>query len=420
VAENDLDGVGRRSCAPGGQQANAEEMLAELVRLVEASQLAQERPAAPADSVSEPNQTGAEPMQPLEARSLQSSVAASSKPNETGAVDVAPSRIPEYDDSPSTDPKGIDLAGRPSGASTFKVSALVLAAVAVIGAIFWFERVESGPPKATPFIATALAPATAQPRSSLTPATASEAGVTPQRDIAQPAPDKVVSPEEGPMGLNAHVLLNNPPPSADLGPTALGAAQPTADAVAGKPLTAPVNTLPVTQPIAATPPVAPQSLDSKPAPTVSLPPNPTQIATPSPSAANSGVTASAVDAPLPPVRPALKAATETVGVAERSSRKLDLPTKLSSKSAAHVVVAKAEPSGSGVPAETRSEAPRHGAPANSEKGTKTVTAAQAPAEPQAAPSQQPGPAKQPNPNPVVHAFSNVVGALTGLIPFVNH
>jgi hypothetical protein len=412
VAENDLDGVGRRSCAPGSQQANAEEMLAELVRLVEASRLAQERPAAPAETVSEPNRTRTEPMQPLEPRSLQPSV---------GAVDVEPSRTPEYDDSPSTDPKRFDLAWRPAGASTFKVSALVLAAVAVIGAIFWLERVESEPPKAPPFIATALGPGTAQPRSSVTPATSSESGVTQQRDIAAAAQGKVVSPQEGPMDLNARVSLNNPPSWADLGPTAIGVAQPPADAFAGKPLAAPVNTLPVTQPIATAPPVAPQPPVSKPAPTVSLPPNPTQIATPSPSAANPGGTASAVDVPLPPVRPAPKAAIETAGAAERASHKLDLPTKLSSKSTAHVVVAKADPSGAGTAAETQSEAPRHGASPNSEKGAKALTVAQAPAaEPQAAPSPQPGPAKQSNPNPVVHAFSNVVGALTGLIPFVNH
>ena len=415
MAENDLDGVGRRSCASGGQQANAEEMLAELVRLVEASRLAQERPPAPAETVSEPNRTGAEPT-----RSRQSSVAASSKSKETGAVDVARSRTPEYDDSPSNDPKGIDLAGRPYGVSTFKVSALVLAAVAVIGAIFWLERVESGPPKAPPFIATALGPGTAQPRSSVTPATSSEAGVTPQRDIAQPAQGKVVSPEQGPMDQSARVSLNNPPLSADLGPTAIGVAQPPADAFAGKPLAAPVNTLPVTQPIATAPPVEPQPPVSKPAPTVSLPPNPAQIATLSPSATNSGGTASAVDAPLPPVRPAPKAAIETAGAAERPSHKLDLPTKLSSRSAAHVVIAKADPSGAGTPAETQSEASRHGASTNSEKGAKALTVAQAPPAPQAAPSQQPAPAKQPNPNPVVHAFSNVVGALTGLIPFVNH
>jgi len=57
---------------------------------------------------------------------------------------------------------------------------------------------------------------------------------------------------------------------------------------------------------------------------------------------------------------------------------------------------------------------------NPEKGAKTLNATQSPAEAQAAPSQQPAPAKQSNPNPVAHAFSYMVGAVTGLIPFVPH
>jgi hypothetical protein len=222
------------------------------------------------------------------------------------------------------------------------------------------------------------------------------------------------------MGLNARVSINDPPPSADLGPTAIGVAEPTADAPVGKPLAASVNTPTVVEPIAASPPMASQPLDSKPAPTVSLPPDPTQIATLSPSATNSGVAARAGDVPLPPVRPAPKAAIEAARLVERSSPKLDLPTKLSSKSAAHVVVAKADATGPWAPAETQSEPLRRGASANSEKGAKALKAAQAPAEAQAAPSEQPAPAQQPNPNPVVHAFSNVVGALTGLIPFATH
>jgi hypothetical protein len=55
-----------------------------------------------------------------------------------------------------------------------------------------------------------------------------------------------------------------------------------------------------------------------------------------------------------------------------------------------------------------------------EKEAKTLQAAQAPAEAQPAPSAQPVATRQPNPNPVVHAFSSMVGALTGLIPFVPH
>jgi hypothetical protein len=134
------------------------------------------------------------------------------------------------------------------------------------------------------------------------------------------------------------------------------------------------------------------------------------------------VAVQASDAPLPPVRPA-KAVIEAAAVVQRSTPKLDLPTKLSSKSAAHVVVAKADANGPLVPAQTPSEALRGAASVNPEKGAKTLKAAQAPAEALAPPSEQPVKAPQPGPNPVVHAFNNAVGAvgaLAGLIPFVPH
>ena len=421
MAESNLDGMGRPSRAPGPQQANAEEMLAELVRLVESSGLAPKRSAPPVEPVSEPERTDAEPMQPLEMTSPRPSVdAPPSKPSETRPVDVEPPRGLEAAKSYSNGPNRIDLAtGQRSAAWTFKVSALVLACAAVIGSIYWFKRVEPGLPTAPPFIATAQAPTTVQPRSNLTVATLSDAGVTPLKDITQPA---VVSPEARPIDLNAGVSLTNPRPSADLGPIATAAAQPTADASAGKPLAESVNTPAAAAPIAASPPTASQSLDSKPVPvpTVPLSPDQTQIAAPTPSATNSGVAAHASDAPLPPVRPVPKAAIEAAGVAERSTPKLELPTKLSSKSAAHVVVAKADAAGHGAPTETASEPLRLGAPVNPEKGAKTLNATQSTAEAQAAPSQQPAPAKQSNPNPVVHAFSYMVGAVTGLIPFVPH
>jgi hypothetical protein len=407
VAESNLDGMGRPSRAPGPQQANAEEMLAELVRLVESSGLAPKRSAPPVEIVPEPERADTEPTQPLELTSRR-------------PVAVEPPRALEAAKSYPNGPNRIDLAtGQRSAAWTFKVSALVLACAAVIGSIFWFKRVEPGLPKAPPFIATAQAPTPVQPRSNLTVATSSDAGTTPLKDITQPA---VVSPEERPIDLNAGVSLNNPPPSADLGPIATAATQPTADASAGKPLAESVNTPTAAAPIAASPPTASQSLDPKPVPvpTVPISPDQTQIAAPTPSATNPGVAAHASDAPLPPVRPAPKAAIEAAGVAERSTAKLELPTKLSSKSAAHVVVAKAEATGHWAPTETASEPLRLGAPVNPEKGAKTLNATQSTAEAQAAPSQQPAPAKQSNPNPVVHAFNSMVGAVTGLIPFVPH
>jgi hypothetical protein len=416
LAENSLDRVGRGLRAPGSQQVNAEELLAELVRLVESSTLAPARSSRPAETVSESTRTDTEPVQRLETTSLRPSVEApSSNPSETGAIDVEPPRA-RSDNSYSNHPNGINLAtGRRAGPWKFRVSALVLLGAAVLGSIFWLERVEPGPPNAPPFIATAQGP---QPQSNLTVAASSEAGATPG-DITQPTQGKVASPNDQPIDLSARLSLNNPPHS-DLAPTVLGAAQPTADASAGKPLAAPVNTPAVAPPTAAPQPMASQSLEPKTVPKVSLPPDSTQIATLTPSTSDSGAAAPSTDAPLPPVRPAPKPAIEAAGAARRPTSKLDLPTKLSGKSDARVVVAKADATGAKAPAE-RSAPPQREASVKPEKGATTLKAAQAPTEaPAAAPSQQPTAAQQPNPNPVVRTFRNMVGALTGFIPFMPH
>ena len=53
MADNNLDGAARRLRAPGGQQTNAEDLLAELVRLVDASGPAFQPTRPPADTASE-------------------------------------------------------------------------------------------------------------------------------------------------------------------------------------------------------------------------------------------------------------------------------------------------------------------------------------------------------------------------------
>lgn len=403
LAEDNLDGVARGLRAPGSQQANAEELLAELVRLVESSGLTAERSRPPAGTVSEPTPP--------------SVAAPSSKPREPGAVDFEPPRAAEFNNSYSNDANGTDfVTPRRAGAWKFGVSALLLVGAAGVGSIFWLKRVEPEPPIVPPSIATTEDPTTTQPPSNSTVAASSEAGVTP-RDVTQPAQDKGASPEERPIDLNAHVLLDKPPQS-DLAPKPTGAAQPTADASAGKPVTASVNNPAVAPPIATPQPMASQSPDPKPVPAVSLPPDSTQIATPTPSTADSGA-APSIHAPLPPVRPAPKASIEAAGAAQRSTSKLDLPTKLSSKSEARVVAARADAAAK-APVE-RSEPPQREASLKPEKGGKTLNATQAPAEAQAGPSGQPV-AAQPrsNPNPVVRTFTNMVGAIAGLIPFVPH
>jgi hypothetical protein len=412
VAENDLDEVGRPPSALGGQQANAEEMLAELVRLVKSSGLAPMRRPPPVEPppveiVPEQSLPDRAPAQPLEVTSPALPIEAPSRQlKETALVDVEPIRATRSDDSPSSNPNAIGLAaGRRSGPWTFRVSALALAAAAAVGAIFWLEQMKSEPPKAPPLLSAAQSPTMAPPRANPSVATSGEAGAT------QPAEGKTVSPEQWPIDPNARASLENPPPSQDLGPTAGGVARPEAQP-AEKPPAAPVDTPAVAAPIAAPPPAASQSSE-KAAPAVSLPSDPAQVATPTPASAEMGV-APPSDAPLPPVRPAPKATVQASGAAQRPTPKLESPTKLSGPSGAHAA-AKAGATGLAAP-----QSPlRLGASANPEN-----KAAQASVEPPAAPQAQPEPApKQPSANPVARAFGTVagaVGAVAGLIPFVPH
>jgi hypothetical protein len=417
VAENDLKGIGRPPRAPGDQQANAEEMLAELVRLVESSGLAPKRrppPVEPPPVEIVPEQSLPDTAQPLEMKPPAPSIEAPSRqPKETALVGVEPIRATRSDDSPSNDPNAIGLAaGRRSGAWTFRVSALALAAAAAVGAIFWLEQIKSEPPKGPPLLSAARSPAMAPPRANPSVATSSEAGATPQKDLTQPAEGKAVSPEQRPTDPNARASLENPPPSQDSGPTAGGLARPEA-LPAAKPPAAPVDTPAAAAPAAAPPPAASQSPE-KAAPAVLLSPEP--AATPSPAAAEMGVGRPS-DAPLPPVRPAPKAAVQASGAAQRPTPKLELPTKLSGPTSAHAA-AKAGATGVAAP-QSRSEPLRLGAAANPEN-----KAAQVSVEPSAAAPAQSEPApKQPNANPVARAFGTVagaVGAVAGLIPFVPH
>ena len=124
-----VTGFERGLLTSGNQQANAQEMLAELVRLVESSRLAPEGSAPTARTAPEPTRADMEPAPPLEITPPQPLVEVwSSKPSETAAVVVDTPRARKSDNSYSNDPNGIDVArGRRSGARTFKALALVLA-----------------------------------------------------------------------------------------------------------------------------------------------------------------------------------------------------------------------------------------------------------------------------------------------------
>jgi hypothetical protein len=414
VAEDNLDPIGRRPSAPGSQQVNADELLAELVRLVESSGLvfkpsSPKSPSPPVETVPEQNLPDREPTQAPEEKSLHASLnTPSTKPKEPVVVEIEPPRALKSDIAYSNHPNGTGLAaGRHSGTWTFRVPALVLAGAAVIGAIFWLGQ-KSEPSKAPPFAAEAQGQPNMRPRSIASVAISSDAGAIAPSEITQPGESKAASSEERPIDLTARdSLIRKATPSQDLGPTAIGVTQPMGPTTSAPPVAASPAAAPAfTAPVAASPPATLQSPDSKDEPTASIQPDPTQTPTPTPSATDSVVGAHTSDAPLPPVRPAPKAANQAGAVAQRLTPKLDFPTKLSSQSGAHVVV-KASATGAAAP-----------------EAKTPLKTAQASVEPLAAPLAQPAPApQQPNSNPLTRAFGSVVGAVgavAGLIPFPGH
>jgi SPOR domain len=313
------------------------------------------------------------------------------EPTSTASVDIEAPRASKFGDAYRRDPIGVDSATeRRSGGWTLKVWALALAAgAALIGAVFAPKGGAPGQPNVPPFVASADGSTKAPQRSDETVATSSDAGATPRKDITQPAAVKGVTSEEPPIELGDHASLGNAPPAANLTPTSAGAAQSTAGASSGPPVSVVVNTPAVASPFAAPPPAAPQLPDPKAPRTVSQRPEGTQIATATPSATDSGEAVQASEGPQPPAKPATKGASEAAGVAQPSTHKLDLPTKLSRKPSARIVVAKTETAAPGPEADKAPETPM---------------------EPQAASEAPLVPAPKPV-DPLSHAFSYIVGAL---------
>ncbi len=153
------------------------------------------------------------------------------------------------------------------------VSALALAGVAMIGAVFVLRGGVPGLKKDAPFIAAAQGPTKVAPPSDQTVTTSSDAGATLLHDNAKQGPVKVVNSEEQPVDLNAQASVNNPPASAPADPSTSAA-----DATA---LAATINT-----PLVAPPPSAPpkgmtsEFPEPKPVRTISLRPDGTPIGAP--------------------------------------------------------------------------------------------------------------------------------------------
>jgi hypothetical protein len=116
----------------------------------------------------------------------------------------------------------------------------------------------------------------------------------------------------------------------------------------------------------------------KPVRTISLRPDGTPIAAASPldqPASDANVAAPPVDQPSKPaeapMKPAPKATSDATGVAQPSTPKIELPTKLSPKSSARVVVGKTDTTAPEQTAQTPREPAQNGAPAKPEKAAKT-------------------------------------------------
>jgi hypothetical protein len=311
------------------------------------------------------------------------------EPTRTASVNIEAPRASKLDDAYRRDPIGVDSATeRRSGARTLKVWALAVAAgAALIGAVFAPKGGAPEQPNVPPFVASADGSTKAPERSDETVAILSDAGATPRKDITQPAAVKDVTSEE-PTERGDRASLSNAPPAANLTPTA-GAAQSIVGASPGPQVSVVANTPVVAPPFAAPPPAAHQLPDPMALRRVSPRPDWTQIATATPSAADSGETVRAIDGPLPPAKPATNGASEAAGVAQPPTKKLDLPTKLSTKPSARIVVAKTE---------------------TAEPGPEANKVPATPMEPQAASAVPLLPAPKPV-DPLSHALSYIVGAL---------
>jgi hypothetical protein len=373
--EINLDEFERRLRAAGAQQSQTEDPLAELSRLVEFSHMGIANGETPARRPAEAPVVRAAPSTSIETGALRPTLDDEVEELAPGAseADRAARRDYEFDARHSDSASAAD-PGEERRPMRWKlaVSALALAGVAMIGAVFALRGGVPGLKKDAPFIAAAQGPTKVAPPSDQTVTTSSDAGATLLHDNGKPASVKVVNSEEQPVDLNAQAAANNPAASAAQG----GATDPA--------LTAIINT-PLTPPQAAAPPkgMTSEFPDPKPVRTISLRPDGTpigMISSPDQPAGNANATPAPVEqtskpavapsAPQP-ASPAPKTTSDAAGAAQPSTPKIELPTKLSPpKSAARVAVGKTDTTAPDGTAQIPPGEAQNGAPAKPEKAAK--------------------------------------------------
>jgi hypothetical protein len=358
--EINLDEFERRLRAAGAQQAQVEDPLEELSRLVEFSHMGIANGETPARRAAAPA-ARAKPLTSIETEPLRPTLDDDVEGLAPGASDDDRAARRDYE----FDARHSDRASAEERRPTrwkIAVSALALAGVAMIGAVFALRHGTPGFSKDPPFIAAAQGPTRVAPPSDQTVSTSSDAGASLLHDNGKPGPVKVINSEEQPVDLNAQASVNNPanPP----GPA--GATDATA-------LAASINT-PLVAPAPAGPPkgMTAEFPDPKPVRTISLRPDGTPIAAASPP--DQPASNAPTEQPSKPAEassaPAPKTTSEAKAVAQPSTPKIELPTKLSPKSSARVAVGKTDTTAPEATAQTPGGPTQDGAPAKPEKAAK--------------------------------------------------
>jgi hypothetical protein len=382
--EINLDEFERRLRAAGAQQARAEDPLAELSRLVEFSHMGisngetpVRRVAEPPPARAEPSAVRVEPLTAVQTDGLRPTLDAEVEELAPGAseADREARQDYEFDGRHADGASGTDT-GEERRPMRWKiaVSVLALAGVAMIGGAVALRGGVPGLKKDAPFIAAAEGPTKVAPPTDQTVATSNDAGASVLKDSVKPGPVKVVNSEEQPVDLNAQASASNPLPA---NPPASAPASPSASATDAAALAATINT-PLVAPPAPQPPkgMTSEFPDPKPVRTVSLRPDGTPIAAASPpdqAASDAKPAAAPVKPAEAPMKPAPKTASDATAVAQPSTPKIELPTKLSTpKSAARVVVGKTDTTAPEATAQTPPNEPAQtGAPAKPDKSAKS-------------------------------------------------
>lgn len=374
-----LEEFERRLRAAGAQQPNVEDPLVELARLVESSYVGSSNSDSSARPLSEAVRRP-ESDRWMETEPLRPAIDATDDlvPPASDA-DRAARQDYEFDAPRSYDPQATVEAAEPRPRRwKLAVFGLTLAGLAMIGAVFALKGRVPGLPKDPPFIAAAQGPTKVQPPSDQTVTASSDPGASALKDNGKPGAVKILNTEEQPVDLNAQTARETP--GAPNPPAAADQPKPVGSAADLTPVAATINP-PLVPPAAPpAPAVASEFPNPKPVRTVSLRPDGTPIGAINPPVQN-GFDAAPATAPKPspppaapaPAAPATaaKTATDAAPVPEPSTPKVELPTKLSPKSSARVVVAKTDTTAPDANAPTPGEPAQPGAQARtSEKSAK--------------------------------------------------